>query len=61
MILFEFKIARLHSETVLYAAITILVLITLTFFLMRLLPGDPFYRRQGGASKRWMRCTKNMG
>lgn len=29
-------------KRILYAAITVFVLITLTFFLMRLLPGDPF-------------------
>ena len=29
-------------KRILYAAITIFVLITVTFFMMRLLPGDPF-------------------
>src|SRR5690606_25411040 len=30
------------AKRLLYAALTLLVLITLTFFMMRLLPGDPF-------------------
>ena len=30
------------TKRLLYAALTLLVLITLTFFMMRMLPGDPF-------------------
>ena len=36
------KLAMYILKRILYAVITVLALVTLTFFLMRLLPGDPF-------------------